>query len=347
MATALQDYVVVAGLLLSSLPQAYSDAMQQAPATQQAVLSVLLDRCLSLLAADCSPETLADATHPHALLAYYLADALAAPCLASQLTWRMQQPGGVGYIEQALRVLTALPTHRGSKGGAFSFGEQHAGAAAVLARLLAPTGRVCLPPGMRTAATWPVMEALPRIAAMLASLAADGSIPEVQLALLCHGLRPAAVLLEPHPAITSTSQLAAWAAAAKAALRLMPNLQQLHERCRSLDIELLQQAPGMLLQELLGLLNGVYAAGEYVQDQRSNQQQPSAANKHMTQQLWALHTSMCRLVAWLAADPWGARAALLPEGTTASVEVLLDCFSTLRFALLEEVHRCVTHGELR
>ena len=51
-ARALADFADMASSLLASFPDTYNTAMQQSPATQQAVLSVLLDRCLPLLAAD-------------------------------------------------------------------------------------------------------------------------------------------------------------------------------------------------------------------------------------------------------------------------------------------------------
>ena len=45
---------------------------------------------------------------------------------------------------------------------------------------------------------------------------------------------------------------------------------------------------------------------------KDSMRQPLADSEQLLRQLWALHTSMCRLVVWLAADPSGTRAALLP-----------------------------------
>lgn len=76
---ALQNCSAVARILLETLSEGYSDAVQRSPATQRAVLSVLLDNCLPLLAADCSPDTLADFWHPHYALAFHLGPTLAMP----------------------------------------------------------------------------------------------------------------------------------------------------------------------------------------------------------------------------------------------------------------------------
>jgi len=91
---------------------------------------------------------------------------------------------------------------------------------------------------MQAAATvaWNFVEAVPHMAAMLEALAADDSIATRWPALVCNWLAVAAeVLLTQSPAriSSSSSQLAAWAAAADASLRLVPTLVQLQERCRS------------------------------------------------------------------------------------------------------------------
>lgn len=132
-ASCLEDYAAVAYYFCGIHCEAYRSALKQAPALQHAVLSVLLDRCLQLLAADCSPETIADESHPHSALSINLGPALASPCLESKLAAVMQQSGSAALIQQALRVVAALPLHRSAAAATSScFGEQHAAAATLL-----------------------------------------------------------------------------------------------------------------------------------------------------------------------------------------------------------------------
>ena len=152
------------------------------------------------------------------------------PCLSSELGRRLRMPQE--FVQQALQVIAALPLQR-SPGAAISdtFGGQHAGAALLLGTLCFYTSS--LPAGPAPTETWQ-LEAVPRITALLAALAADDNIPLEQLAQVCFGLHLAAgKLLVELPHISSDSQLAPWAAAADAALRVMPALLRLHERCQS------------------------------------------------------------------------------------------------------------------
>ena len=337
-ANCLASYAGVAHSLIACRTATYQDALQQQPATQQAVLSVLLDRCLPLLAANCSPETLADFWHPHYALAFHLGHPLASPCLASELRQRMQQPQA--FVQQALQVTAALPLQR-SPGAAIpdTFGGQHAGAVLLLGTLCfyAPS----LPAGSAPTETWQ-LEAVPRMTALLVALAADSNIPTGQLAQVCFGLHLAAgKLLAELPPISSDSQLAAWAAAADAALRAMPALLQLHERCQSfkpsdasgLDF---QQFPMQLARALAQLLPASRAADMYI-GAKDSLRQPLTDSERLLRQLWALHNSMCRLVAWVAADPTGMRAAVLPaelQGTA-----MLNWLDNMFFAVLK-ADRC-------
>ncbi|PRW60748.1 starch binding domain-containing [Chlorella sorokiniana] len=126
-ATTLQSFIAVAISLLGWLSNSYTSAMQQAPGTQHAVLSVLLDRCLPLLSADCSAETLADPSHPHCGIAEFLPQAVGVPCLESELERRMGRRQGAAYIRQALQLVAALPLQPGAaEEMPGAFGEQHA-----------------------------------------------------------------------------------------------------------------------------------------------------------------------------------------------------------------------------
>ena len=356
----LAQYAAVVHALLAVQAGTYRDAMQQAPATQQAVLSVLLDRCLPLLAADCSPETLADATLPHAVLLQQLAAAVCSRCLASELNRRLEQPQGAAHIQQALQVVAALPPHRPSAAEGGEFGKQHEGACHMLFFLCAPGGGD-LPAHTTAAAVWPFLEALPQLAVMLKGVALDDGIPAERQSTICQALLAAGTfLLDQAPVFSRDSQLASWAAACDAAVRLAPVMMMLHERSQPQDRV---QRPQQLSQLLVRLLGSAAIAAAYVDAQRSGQE-AAVPDKRLTRQLWALHTSVCRLVAWLDASPTAAQ--LLVHSYSASVEQrheygdvmaflrnvqaaseLLEGFSALRFCLLDEARRCMDAGMLR
>ena len=333
-------------MLLFEQAHAYYDAMKQAPATQQAVLSVLLDRCLPLLAADCSPETLADARHIHTQLASNLGCAVCSPCLQRELQQRMDQPQAANYIRHALRVVTALPLRRSSAALPGMYGEQHKGSAVLLARLCSPGQRAMLPDSDCVALAWSFVEALPRIAAVVAALAADDGVLAEQLAQICMALQraAAALLYQGLTAISSGSQLAAWAAACDATLRLAPSLLQLQERCQQLERESWQQAPLLLFHQLLDVAPLAASACDHIDAQGM---QSGAAHAQVTRQLWALHTNACRMLAWLAADCSGVRTAALASRPDHGVVMLLELLSDVRYVLLNMAERSVEQGELR
>ncbi|KAI7844408.1 hypothetical protein COHA_002002 [Chlorella ohadii] len=337
------EYAELARSFLAGLTQTYSAALQQLPATQQAVLSVLLDRCLPVLAAGSSPDTLANEMHSAYGLAVCLGYALESPCLRSELAARMQQPASAAYLQQALQVVAALPLHRRQADTGGMFGAPHAGTALLLGRLCNCGG---LPASTAAAAAWPFVEAMPHLAAMLAAVAADDSISVNQLAVACYGVQLASYWMVQHlPPISTDSQLAAWAAAVDASVELEPLLLQLQERCRSVPDEALQEAPLRLSRQLLVLLAGAGAASAHVKGKLAAAQ-PAAADERLTRQLWALHTSMCRLVAWLAADPGGGRAALLANDRMPGMAYLLQGFSRVRQALVGEATRALKEGLL-
>ncbi len=310
---------------------------------QQAMLSVLLDRCLPVLAAGSSPGTLADVTDPVYGLALCLGGVLDSPCLKHELARRLQQPKAAAYIRQAVQVVIALPLRRREADTPDSFGGQHGGAAMLLARLCAS---IKLPARTAAAAAWQFAEAVPQLATLLATLAANDSIASDHLLVVCCSLQLAGeVLLSKLPDnISSDSQLAAWAAACDAAVRLVPLLLQLHGRFRSAPFS--PHAPLQLSQQLLGLLGIAPACGKYVAD-RFDTARPPAADEQLVRQLWALHTSICRFVAWLAVDPSNGRAAVLPGSEVQGVDLLLVEFSRVRYALLTLAGCSVKEGAFR
>ena len=345
LASTLQGYIATVISLFGWLHETYGSAAQQAPATQQAVVSVLLDRCLAVLAADCSPETLADARHAHCVMAKFLANAVCVPCLAGELEQRLDQPRGAAYVQQALQVVAALPLQPSAAGQADTFGEQHAGAVALLAHLCSQW--VGMPGGSSIDPKWSIMEALPRIATMVAGLSANSAIPATRLAHICQQLQtPVLFANRLLRTIDSNRQLAAYAAAADASLRLVPSLWQLHERCQVLDEPPVRFAPSLLAQQLVVLLDKADAAAAYCKASQCGTQ-PLASDEQLLRQLWALHTSLCRLVAWLAADPSGARAELLPGGRAHAGFALVEWLGAVRFVVVTMVARGIENGVLR
>lgn len=335
----------MARTLLHDFGPAYRDVVQQAPAVQQAVLSVLLDRCLARLASDCSPETLAGDIHPHTFIAWSLAFALHSPCVEGGLVARLLQPQGAVHLQRAAHAIAALPARCSDASPAGTRGAQHLGLIALLRCLCKPSDSISLPASTLQAASWVYVEALPGIATMLAGLAADGSIPALRLAVICFQLLAAdSVLLGKMLAIRNDSQLAAWAAAADATLRLMPTLLQLHERCQCLDDNDLRQAPLTLSQQCLALLMNVVSAQQYMRQQRGGEE-PAPTDGQLAVQLWLLHTRVCRLLTWVAADSSGARCALLPS--KGGIAVLLLPLSGLLEVLMTAGQGATEHAMLR
>lgn len=161
----------------------------------------------------------------------------------------MAQPDTLWLAQPAMPQL-------GAAGQAETFGEQHAGAVALLAYLCSQWAG--LPGGSSIDPKWSIMEALPRIATTVAALCTNSTIPATRLAHICQQLHTPVVfanrLLR---TIDNDRQLATYAAAADASLRLVPSLWQLHERCQVLDEPPVRFAPCLLAHQLVVLMDKV------------------------------------------------------------------------------------------
>ena len=185
--------------------------------------------------------------------------AVGAASLRSSLRSALRQPGGTAPIQQALRLIPALPLRRGTGPGAELFGEQHAAAALLLDVLCQPAPAAAA----ETAAEWraaccSLLQALPRMAASFPALG-DG---ERALAL-CHPLGLAASKLMQHFAsIANHAELACWAAAADAAIRLVPTVARLHALSASIAARSAVTGQSVVVPALAELLlRGVLIGG--------------------------------------------------------------------------------------
>ncbi len=343
------NYVVVLHRLFAEPEpplQQYSEAMQAAPDLQQSVVAVLLDRYLPLLAATVAswPEQLECRARGEDLV-QCMAELLASDSLQAAVEQRIEQPGASVHLEQAIALLAGLPVPA-TPAAIVRF---HA-AGLMVAALRCERSSSPAVVEARAAAAWHFVQALPRLTATVASLLAeDGEEPVAQL-MACNLLVNLTPLLleqlsssssdEQLSSISSNEQLLAWAEATDAALRLLPSLRQLHERCgRDPD----QPAAVHLSQTLLRALCPA-AAGHAAWLVAQQLRQPQQRVARLAHQLWALHTRTCRLLHFLAATKalW-----LLPkpvEGRQMQFAyVLVDLLNVLLFVL--ERSECA--GQLR
>lgn len=232
------------------------------PASQQAVADALLLWCLPSVAAAVKAEALAGFvaspdghTLSAAILLQMLAKVVAHPCLSRALH-RLHGDGALAALRHAAAIIEALPAPRPSGMAASPFMELHSSAAVLLNQCCSGMLRKELaeePPErvgsnstaaaaessssgseQRQAAAWRLMAVLPKLGAAIQALAdepeaatafpADHRSWEAEIQAICVFLQQPLTLLtvlRDEPA--SPEQLASWAAAASAALRLQPS----------------------------------------------------------------------------------------------------------------------------
>jgi hypothetical protein len=160
---------------------------------------------------------------------------------------------------------------------------------------------------------WEVVKIVPHLALVLRQLAAD-SCPQVNLAGACAVYAAALILVDSwHGGICSWEELGAWAAAADAGLRLLPLLADLDARWRQLapGDEPSGAQRGTARELSLQLVSAVWqraasAASVWVLGDGGGEPAAavavaSEAPAALSQQLWQLHSTACRMVLWLAA----------------------------------------------
>ena len=163
-------------------------------------------------------------------------------------------------------------------------------------------------------AAWEVVRLVPNVALVLRQLAAGGSSACTQdrLAGAFAGYAAALQLVGSRQGgIRSWDELGAWAAAADAELRLLPLLADLDARWRHLapaeqPCELLRTAPCELSLQLVSAVWQRAASAASVWVIGDGVDEPAAAIASeapaaLSQRLWQLHSTACRMVLWLAA----------------------------------------------
>jgi hypothetical protein len=265
------------------------------------------------------------------------------------------QPGAAAFVQQAVGIARALPSARPAGVELSTFVAWHRGAAAMVAALSvallqshhaavgssssSSSGRNgtsgAAPPeaALRRelqAAAWEVVDLVPHMARVLQVLSAERADVD-DLASVCQNYAAAVSLLGMQgvtlAGIRSGSELAAWAAAADSAARLLPLLAQLNAGWQGLPEEAaFLLAKFLLLSLTTGSSYLAYAwvnSGVVTRGTAACSGQPPAA--HLAKQLCRLHKSSCSLAHWLWVE---GNHALMP-----------GCFDAeLCCQLLEAVH---------
>jgi hypothetical protein len=231
----------------------------------------------------------------------------------------------------------------------------HEGAAQVLAFLAVPLRKACEATAASSgtsggtapeavlqqelhAAAWEVVDLVPHMAQVLQALSAEGADADT-LACLCQNYAATASLLDDGGSglggICSSSELAAWAAAADAGVRLLPLLAQWNADWQQLAADQAPAHPDAACNLAELLLHTLAVGGSHLADERvsgggatqaaaaGGKPQPTPA--YLAKQLCRVHKSTCSLVHWLRVE---GNPALMP-----------GCFDTdLWFQLLEALH---------
>lgn len=320
--------------------QPVCDAVLADAELQQAVVAALLERCLPCLAANASQAAFSTyGSAPYSTLCSFF-PAVEAASLRMALQLALRQPGGTAHLRQALSLIPALPLERSVGPGAELFGEQHASVVLLLATLGGPD----IAPADGTAAEWQAacwsfMQSLPRVAALILILEEQGRALAV-----CLGLGMAAAkLLWFFNSITNQAELACWAAAADAAVRLQPMLTRLHALSASNPIFSVASVAHLLLMGVL--VDGANAAAGYL-DHLCNSHQPFAAgDAQLARLMWQLHSRLCKLVHWLAC---GDNHAVLPFASAArGMQLLIPALTIVRSGLVDADNHGCAPGVLR
>ena len=188
---------------------------------------------------------------------------LAHPCMGPSVNMLLVQPGAAAFVQQAVGIARALPSARPAGVELSTFVAWHRGAAAMVAALSvallqshhaavgssSSSGRNgtsgAAPPeaALRRelqAAAWEVVDLVPHMARVLQVLSAERADVD-DLASVCQNYAAAVSLLGMQgvtlAGIRSGSELAAWAAAADSAARLLPLLAQLNAGWQGLPEE--------------------------------------------------------------------------------------------------------------
>ena len=341
-------------LLRGSIPafQPLSAALAASRSTQQSVAELLLRVGLPTLraafvdpAAGRGGSALFEPESMPNIAMGGLVGALGMPSLKPAVQRCLHQHGGAALVQLAADIMQALPVARPAGIGRDDFMRTHAGSIRLLSRLCRWIDTPLQLPAEASgrggaqstrgstasdssatgagssqtaadvqAAAWAVIHLLPHLAALLRELACSDAFSQYQLAEVCNAIAVALCLLQAFKGPGSLDQLAAWAAAADAGLRLLPLLVQLGARWR-------QRQPDPLLPAELHDSASVHFSTLLLDVwMRHVEKARQCASSHLHQlaagspaadetqlppvarQLWQLHTTSCRLVHWLAAE---------------------------------------------
>ena len=251
---------------------------------------------------------------------------------------RICQPGGAALVHYAARIIRGLPLTRPASMQPGLFAQSHnsalqlleltAGAMAYVPEGSAPPS-ACEQGGSsggdggsgsaavvsasaeeQQEAAWHVVRLVPHLAELVRSLAADASFPGDRLASACTSFHTALHLLF-ELRIASREQLASYAAAADAALRLQPMLVALYASWRQQG----WRVPADLSQMLQMLwCEGIRAVHAWQKEEASGvgHRGPPPVPAPLARNMWQLHSTSCRFVHWLDATAGDSRC--LPAG---------------------------------
>ncbi len=352
----------------------HCDEIASDTALQRAVIQVLMDRCLPAMAEDlqavASAGLLAHGTGWQMLLRFR--SVLHHSSLRAAVERRRQEPGAATAVRHAAAILSLLPTSRSGPMPGIDFslllmhgtsllgmclGSMFASQAASL-----EGGSAALSEASGTelaAARWQAVRLLPRLAAGLAAELDDPQAGAGISAWLANLSGVCAFLAWPvvwaytlHLDRCSPAQLAALLAAVTASLRLLPSLSALDGRLKQHNRALvgaevcctsaMQQLAGKLPLRVEQILRQLQQADK---DTASLPIEVVAAWGSLTAPLWALHTSLCRLVAALTAPVAPLSLPGVPLDAQAWHQLLFSLNASLQTVVMSKclAQQCHAH----
>lgn len=305
----------------------HCDAMAADPALQQAIASVLMSTCLPTIAEKLQAEAAGQGIGWQMLVR--LSCLLRHSSLRPAVARRGLQPGAAAAVGHVAAILSLLPASRSGSIPGEVFSALVISGTVLLGlclRSMISQGQAALEGGSAAAseaelaaAAWQAVQLVPRLAARFAAELDDPQAPAASpggapaylesLSVACSYLaQPLGVVYSLQPTYCSQTQLAAWLAAATASLRLLPRLSALDERLKRHSGELIgvELCCGHVIEHLVNQLpwqlERVAGRFQLLSEKTAEQlAEEAVAWGSLAAPLWALHTSLCRLIAALTA----------------------------------------------
>ena len=352
----------------------HAAAIAQDPALQQAIVRVLFDCCLPATAAALQRDALTGVHQAGIQLLLRLPDVLHDISLRSTVEQHSRGPAAAQAPEHAATILSLLlASHSGSLPGQI-FSLLLVKATGLLAACLYGMAKqqmaairrdtVAAPLARQAdmiAAGWHAVQLLPRLAASFTAEMEDPmahtSFPGGlsgwlgSMSATCGNLCQPLLLVYSLPLVgCSPAQLATWLEAVAASLRLLPRMVALDARLKqhSSRFDGAEVGCGQLLRLPVVLLPLRLEQSQQQLEQlhsSTGELHPddTAAWQSLQSQLWALHTSLCRLIAALTAP---AAPLSVPDVQLTSLHwdsLLLSLHSSLHCILLAHAHEHPLH----